>query len=231
MHDQFFVPKTTYIYRVRHRIMEGDCQYDHGPRMVTAGPFYADRYPVTNVQYFEFLKASGYQPKDTSNYLVHWKNGIYLPDEAECPVVNISQKDAFAYASFYGCRLPLDYEWQLIAAGPDKKIYPWGNTFHPDYCNSEGSHATLVSLHPEGASIYGCEDLCGNTWEWTADLIDDKMHLFTFLRGGCYYKAPHYWHAKGGCHKNNFHLKFPLLNEALNRNETIGFRCIREVDA
>ena len=25
------IPETEYVYRVVHRIMEGDCAYDHGP--------------------------------------------------------------------------------------------------------------------------------------------------------------------------------------------------------
>lgn len=230
MRDQVFIPKTTYIYRVRHRIMEGDCQYDHGPRVVTVGPLYADKYPVTNAQYYQFVLDSGYLPQDTSGYLKHWKDGKYLPEDADCPVVNVSPKDAMAYASFYGCRLPLDYEWQLMAAGPGKKTYPWGNTFDFSYCSAEKEKPSPVNIHPEGASEYGCEDMCGNTMEWTGDLIDDGMHLFTFLRGGSFYKAPHFWHAEGGCHRNDFHLKFPLLNEAMNRCETVGFRCVREVE-
>lgn len=231
MEEWVWIPKTSYIYRVVHRIMEGDCQYDHGPRIVSAGGFYAGKYPVTNAQYYRFLSDSGYHPEDASNFLLYWKNGKYLTEDADCPVVYVSQGDAFAYARFYGLRLPLDYEWQLIAAGPKKKPYPWGSAFVPEYCSCEGDRPASVFLHPEGSSDYGCEDLCGNTWEWTGDLIDDGMHRFTFLRGGSFYKAPHYWHAEGGPHKNNFHLKFPLLNEALNRNATVGFRCIREADA
>lgn len=231
MKNMILIPQTTYIYRVRHRIMEGDCQYDHGPRPVTAGPFLAGRYPVTNAQYYQFLQESSYIPEDSSNYLLHWEDGKYLPGEEDHPVVYVSQKDAAAYAAFYGCRLPLDYEWQLIAAGSRKNPYPWGNSFKASLCNFEGEKTTPVNAYPDGASVYGCEDLCGNTWEWTGDLIDDGMHLFTFLRGGCCYKAPHFWHAEGGAHPNDYHLKFPLLNEGLNRNKTIGFRCIQEVSS
>lgn len=227
--EQILIPKTTYIYRVLHRIMEGDCPCDHGPRAVTAGPLLADKYPVTNKMYYDFLNQSGYQPDDTSNFLKHWVDGIYLPEDENCPVVWVSRQDALAYAFFYGCRLPYDHEWQLLAGGPQKLLYPWGNDFDSKRCNASGGYIVPVNSYPEGASVFGCMDLCGNAWEWTQDCIDDGMHLFTFLRGGCCYKAPHYWHAEGGCHKNNFHLKFQLLNEALNRNETVGFRCVREV--
>lgn len=228
MSEKILIPKTTYIYRVMHRIMEGDCQYDHGPRPVCAGPFYADKYPVTNMMYYRYLKESNYEPSDPANYLHHWVNGIYRPEDADCPVTYVSQEDAEAYAAFYHCRLPMDYEWQLIASGPDKLLYPWGNTFEYGRCNCESDHPLPVTSFPSGASVYGCMDLCRNTWEWTGDHMDDGMHRFTFLRGGSFYKAPHFWHAEGGCHKNNSHLKFLLLNEGLNRNATIGFRCIQD---
>ena len=29
-----FIQGDSYIYRVKHRIMEGDCEYDHGPRVI-----------------------------------------------------------------------------------------------------------------------------------------------------------------------------------------------------
>lgn len=229
MNEQVKIPKTTYTYRVIHRTMEGDCQYDHGPRPVCAGPILADKYPVTNAMYYQFLEESCYQPDDPTNFLLHWKNGKYLDADADCPVVYVSQNDAKAYASFYGLRLPSDCEWQLMAAGPRKSLYPWGSSFEPDKCNCGSGHIQPVTSYPDGASYYGCMDLCGNTWEWTGDCLDDGMHHFTFLRGGCYYKAPHYWHAEGGCHKNNSHLKFHLLNEGLNRNATIGFRCVQDI--
>lgn len=38
------IEPASYIYRVCHRIMEGDCQMDHGPKMVTVGPLEADVY-------------------------------------------------------------------------------------------------------------------------------------------------------------------------------------------
>ncbi|WNR45417.1 SUMF1/EgtB/PvdO family nonheme iron enzyme [Paenibacillus roseipurpureus] len=73
MHDaQVFIPGTSFIYRVQHRIMEGDCQCDHGPRFVTVSDFYIDRYPVTNLQFQRFLEESGYWPEDDTNFLKHW---------------------------------------------------------------------------------------------------------------------------------------------------------------
>ena len=203
-----------YIYRVVHRIMEGDCEYDHGPRMVYIKELLADKYPVTNEKFKIFMDESGYCPKDGHNFLKHWKNGTYPEGMADYPVIWVSQNDAKAYASWAGKRLPYDYEWQYIAAGPEKYLYPYGDR---------------LDKYPQGASPFGIMDMCGNTHEWVEDLIDDGMHYFTFLRGGCYFQAPHFWHTDGGARPTNHHLKFQLLNEGQNRCQTTSFRCVKEV--
>ena len=87
-----------------------------------------------------------------------------------------------------------------------------------------------VDKYPEGVGPFGCYDMCGNVGEWIDDVQDDGMHIFTFVRGGSYHKAPHYWHAEGGPQPTYFHLKFQLLNEGMNRCGTVGFRCVEDVE-
>ena len=43
MDGQVYIPEGHYIYRAEHRIMEGDCEYDHGPRMVRVPALFVDR--------------------------------------------------------------------------------------------------------------------------------------------------------------------------------------------
>ena len=150
------IEPASYIYRVCHRIMEGDCQMDHGPKMVTVGPLEADVYCVTNAMYAQFLRESGYQPEHTENYLKHWENGSYREEDADLPVVNVSQDDAKAYAAFYGKRLPTEQEWQYLAAGPDKLAWPWGNEKRYACCNVFSEHLEPVNAHPEGRSPSDC---------------------------------------------------------------------------
>ena len=71
--------------------------------------------------------------------------------------------------------------------------------------------------------------MIGNAREWTDEVIHDGMHLFTFLRGGCYFQAPHFWHTDGGARPTDHHLKFQLLNEGHNRCGTTTFRIVKEV--
>ncbi len=226
--EQVYISEAKYIYRVQHRIMEGDCQFDHGPRFVCLNPYYIDKYPVTNYMYKIFLEASNYAPQDNTNFLRHWKDGVLPKGLENHPVTWVSLADAQAYASFYGCRLPRDADWQYAACGKEKTKWPWGNDFHEEYCNGNNKCTTPVNQYKEGVSACGCFDMAGNTWDWIDEIQDDGEHIFTFIRGGSYYKAPHYWHAEGGPHQNDFHLKIQLLNEGLNRNSTVGFRCVRD---
>jgi len=222
------IPATKYIYRVVHRIMEGDCEYDHGPREVEIKEFEIGKYPVTNEMFKIFIDETGYLPKDDHNFLKHWKSGTYPEGHEYHPVVWVSQNDAKAYAEWTGCRLPRDYEWQYVAAGKEKNIYPWGNKFIRANCNCSGKELTPVNLYPQGASSFGVMDMCGNAYEWVDDVIDDGMHQFTFLRGGSYFQAPHFWHTDGGARPTFHHLKFQLLSEGHNRCGTTSFRCVRE---
>jgi formylglycine-generating enzyme required for sulfatase activity len=232
--EEIAVDGAVYIFRVSHRIMEGDCQMDHGPRLCAIKPLLADRYTITNYMFYEFLRESGYKPQSPRNFLKHWKGGAYLPGEEDLPVVYVSQEDAQAYAAFYGKRLPTEPEWQYLAGGPEKFRWPWGNVKDYGKCNVHGTRAEAVNSYPEGASPFGLYNMCGNVWEFTAERYGDGVidheedHYFITLRGGSFHTGSYYWHAESGAVANDCHLKMHLLGDAMNRLETAGFRCVKE---
>lgn len=225
------IERAGYIYRVCHRIMEGDCQMDHGPKFVEVGPLEADVYCVTNHMFYRFLQDSGYRPEHPENFLKHWADGSYLPGQEDLPVVNISQEDAKAYAAFYGKRLPTEPEWQYLAGGPQKFLWPWGNRKRYECCNVHGTEPAPVNAYPQGVSPFGLYNMSGNVWEFVGERIHDgdDDHVFIVLRGGSYYTAPYYWHSESGAVRNDAHLKVHLLGDAMDRYETVGFRCVKEV--
>ena len=127
--------------------------------------YWIARVPLTNVQYKQFVDATGYVLPQ------HWADGQIPKGKENHPVVYISWQDAVAFGEWAKVRLPTEAEWEKAARGTDGRIYPWGNDA-PDKtrCNfnmNEGD-TTPVGKYHKGASPYGCLDIAGNVWEWTS---------------------------------------------------------------
>ncbi|TEU10577.1 MAG: formylglycine-generating enzyme family protein [Anaerolineales bacterium] len=154
--------------------LDQDADDDKQPQHTLYLPdYYLAKTPVTNAQYAAFVQAIGHkQPK-------HWEDGKPPRGKEEHPVVEVSWHDAIAYCHWLAevtgksyC-LPSEAEWEKGARGSDGRIYPWGNRWDAERCNSkEGGKGdtTLVGAYPEGASPYGLLDMAGNVWEWTRSL-------------------------------------------------------------
>jgi formylglycine-generating enzyme required for sulfatase activity len=138
--------------------------------------YYLAKTPVTNAQYAVFVQATGHhQPK-------HWAGDRLPRGKEDHPVVNVSWHDAMAYCDWLtevtgkSYCLPSEAEWEKGARGSDGRIYPWGNQWDAERCNSlEGrkSDTTPVWAYPQGASPYGLLDMAGNVWEWTRSAYRD----------------------------------------------------------
>ena len=87
-------------------------------------------------------------------------------------MVMVTYKDAEAYATWAGKRLPTEEEWELAARGTDGRIFPWGNQYQEGTCNimaGKGIRTRPVGSYPAGASPFGCLDMIGNAAEWCED--------------------------------------------------------------
>ena len=106
---------------------------------------FMDRTKVTNGAYRDFLRNTGYRPRDLTNFLELWARPRgkeaapaewLIPQGKENhPVVYVDLEDARAYARWAGKRLPTEEEWQYAAQGTDGRTWPWGNDFDPERCN------------------------------------------------------------------------------------------------
>jgi formylglycine-generating enzyme required for sulfatase activity len=201
-------------------------------RSITLARFAIDETPVTNAAYAAFLRASKYKPRHSDNFLKHWSTGAPPPGKEDHPVVYVDLDDARAYASWAGKRLPTEEEWQYAAQGGDGRKYPWGNVMRPGCRNTSTTGTTPVKYFPEGRSLFGCYDMCGNVWEWTESERSDGHTRFAVIRGGSYYQAPGSgWYADGGPRPADFAEKFLLTSASLDRCATIGFRCVIDLES
>lgn len=147
--------------------------YPSGPsrESIYLDSFYMDTFPVTNAQYHDFLQATNHPPPPD------WNSDLVLKTNPDHPVVNVSFKDADAYAAWAGKKLPTFYEWEKTCRGPEGFSYPWGNTWIQGICNTRESGYGItnpVGFFKENASPYGCMDMIGNVWEWTTTLDSTK---------------------------------------------------------
>jgi formylglycine-generating enzyme required for sulfatase activity len=202
-------------------------QIEQITRDVDLAAYALDVTPVTNAQFADFLKQSGYRTPHPENFLKHWVGGAPPAGLNDHPVVYVDLDDARAYAAWAGKRLPTEEEWQYAAEGEERRRYPWGNALRTGVCNAgETGTTTPVRAFPAGRSPFGCYDMCGNTWEWTESERTDGRTRFAMVRGGSYYEARgSHWYMDGGPQPGNFSAKVLLMWPGLDRCATVGFRC------
>ncbi|MEP6740980.1 MAG: bifunctional serine/threonine-protein kinase/formylglycine-generating enzyme family protein [bacterium] len=167
---------------------------------VTVQKFYMDRTEVTNAEYAEFVRDMNYQVPS------HWLRGQPLAGQDQWPVVNVSSKDAEAFAAWRSkrdgvtYRLPTEEEWEFAARnGGEFKTYPWGDTWQEKRAVVKEASSQPVGSYPDGKDRWGVVDLIGNAWEWTSSKaslysgvaeIPSATKEWVVARGGSYASDP-----------------------------------------
>jgi formylglycine-generating enzyme required for sulfatase activity len=193
------------------RIPAGEFLYGGKKEKIKLPEFWIDKTPVTSAEYARFVAATGHEPPQ------HWKGKTPSKQIADHPVTYVSWQDAAAYAKWAGKRLPTEQEWEKAARGTDGRQYPWGEQ-QPmrelcNFGNNEKGTTPVGKYSPQGDSPYGCVDMAGNVWEWTASDYDKSNKV---LRGGSWRNdadlvrsASRFWYNPG------------------YRLNNVGFRCAR----
>ncbi|PYK08502.1 MAG: ergothioneine biosynthesis protein EgtB, partial [Verrucomicrobia bacterium] len=97
------------------------------------------------------------------------------------PVIHVNWHEANAYCRWANRRLPTEAEWEMAASGEPttnshgvaerKRRYPWGDD-NPKLERANLDWRALgcipVDALPAGDSAFGCRQMIGNVWEWTA---------------------------------------------------------------
>jgi formylglycine-generating enzyme required for sulfatase activity len=152
--------------------------------------YHLAKTPITQAQYAAFVQAtcrpSPYSAKGEHFEPYNWSGSRPPRDKETHPVVLVSWHDAVAYCNWLAevtgrpYRLPSEAEWEKGARGTGAHIYPWGNRWDAERCNTSeaGKRATTpVGAYPNGASPYGLLDLSGNVFEWTRSIYRDYPYV------------------------------------------------------
>jgi iron(II)-dependent oxidoreductase len=150
--------------------------------------------PVTNAEFAAFVEDGGYHRDDLwsqagrewlaasgAEHPVYWQRAgggwkrrrfdRFVPLREREPVVHVNAFEAEAYCAWAGRRLPTEAEWEVAAGGPQHWRYPWGERpWTPLDANLDARYGDVceVDAFPQSASPFGCVQMLGNVWEWTA---------------------------------------------------------------
>jgi len=160
-------------------------------------PFRIDRAPVTNGDYFEFVKSGGYEnrelwsapgrewllssgthaplfwTRDGDEWLERTMDLVQEVDPLK-PVCHVCYYEAEAFARWAGKRLPSEAEWEVAAgwsSDSPARAFPWGdNVPSADDANVDqlSFETAPVGAYPRNASPLGCYGMIGDVWEWTS---------------------------------------------------------------
>ena len=136
-----------------------------------------------------------------------------VPLKDRLPVLHVNWYEADAYCRWARRRLPSEAEWEMAAAAEPatngerlanhKRRFPWGDEPPtPERANLDWRAMGRVEAGalPAGDSAFGCRQMIGNVWEWTAT----DFGAYPGFAPGPYkeYSAPWFGNHKvlrGGC--------------------------------
>ena len=202
--------------------------------------YYMGMHEVSRGQFEQFLftEDRGYEDQAAVEKYAKGENAaaIYVSwEEARGFCAWLTQDERAAgllgFSEVY--RLPTEGEWELAAAGPEGRKYPWGDRApNHELCNvsdiaERHGYVALIDSYPAGRSPFGCFNMSGNVWEWclnpyhpsgseAGDLRLNSKEEHRVLRGGAWSVPSRFATTK---HRE--------ASPGDKRSEAIGFRVVR----
>jgi len=191
-----------------------------GPKKA-GGDFDLPNHPVVLVTWYEALAYCNWLTEKLRSS--EWRLPLDVLADSDLQSAIESRK--------FVVHLPTEAEWEKAARGEDGRLWPWGNQFDPQKCNSReggaGRTTPVGRYSPDGDSPYGCADMAGNVWEWCQSLYkpypyraDDGREDIAasgvrVLRGGSWFSYERFARCPS---------RFRLAPDPFNDN--VGFRVV-----
>ena len=189
------------------------------------GRLRADRCEVSRGDYAKFLAdplvnaglyANDNEPAGHTHEPMKWSEQKEQPD---FPVTGVTWWSADAFARWSGGRLPTSEEWRAVAAGTEKRLFPWGDTYDPEIAATGDDAAGRIAKcdsQTNDITPNGIRHLGGNVSEWTRSVTIDAGTVAMWVQGGN-------WMLPGEeTTRTTFSRKVPINHQT----ETIGFRVV-----
>ena len=159
--------------------------------------FNISKYPITNLQYLQFLQSGGYENEKywctqgwnwvQENKIckpLYWikKNNIWFTQKwkslqklyMDHPVIHISWFEACAFCKWSKTRLPTESEWEFVATNFGKNNFPWGDEITSlKNANLDYKYMNTVSVYhyENDYNKHQIQQIIGNCWEWCQEPI------------------------------------------------------------
>lgn len=211
-------------------------------KTIEVSSFFVDKYPVTNQEFLEFVKAHPKWRRDKvlglfadENYLKHWQSPLSIGPKSlkKGPVVHIPWFAAKAFCESKSKTLPTNNQWEYMAQKEgeasaeakqklQKRILDWYSkpTKHP-----------IPEIGSTSKSPLGIHDLFGLVWEWTLDfntaLVTGESREDSSLNRGLFCGSG----SLSSEDKENYpaFMRYALRSSLKGRSSVgnLGFRCVK----
>ena len=215
------------------------CDYDDERlRSATLMPFQLDEFPVSVRAFRRFTEGAGYLThaervgygyalKSDGSYEEvsggNWRNALKKRSaDDDSAVVGVTFQDALAYCHANRARLPTEDEWEYVARGPARHVYPWGDDPAP-VARSMSIAPHVTDGPPEGIGGH-YRGLSGTVWQWVDTTLDPRGKsggvdgCCKVLKGGS-------WMESNPANKRSATRRYSRPN--ITADEDSGFRCAR----
>jgi formylglycine-generating enzyme len=161
-----------------------DCDPDNPEHEVTVSSFMIERTEVSVAAYQACVDAGSCTATVGD---ADCNSGVAAREQH--PINCVTWQQAVDHCTFVGRRLPTEAEWELAAAGPDSRTFPWGEgeascmlAHMYQMSGDTGGYGCLTNVtsvvenYETGASIDGVLQLAGNVEEWVSDWYADDYY-------------------------------------------------------